>query len=132
MPWEEIGLSGGDGKAYEKEWGTLTRRMGLSYIRFMCGEAPKGCKLGLHWFSIDGTRQHEVALFWDPNVIKRAPRRYLWKCQWALSIFDETVPWRRLRKEKVEPPYVPTLKEMRKERRDFETAHRHVLATGRN
>jgi hypothetical protein len=129
MPWEEIGLSGGDGKAYEAEWGTLTLQMGLSYTRFICGQPPKGCKLGLHWFSFDGGRQHSVALFWDPYVIKRAPRRYIWKCQWALAIFDETVPWRKLRKEKVEPSHVPTLKEMREFEIDFENAHRNALAT---
>lgn len=131
MPWEEIGLCGGDGKVYEKEWVTLTLRMGLSYIRFMCGEAPEGCKLGLYWFRFDGDRQHEVALFWNSKLIKRAPRRYLWKCRQAVAIFDQTVPWRRLRKEKVEPDLcVPSLKEERKERRDFETAHRNVLAKG--
>lgn len=129
MPWEEIGLSGGDGKAPEKEWRTLTLRMGLSYTRFICGNAPKGCKLGLHWFSFDGDRQHSVALFWDSNVIKRPPRRYIWKCQRALEIFDETVPWRKLRKQNVEPRHVPTLKEMRKEERDFDAAHRQFLGT---
>lgn len=132
MPWEEIGLSGGDGKAYEKEWGTLTLRMGLSYMRFICGDPPKGCKLALHWFSIEGGRQHAVALFWDPNAIKRAPRRYVWKCQRALEVFDETVPWRTLRKEKVEPRYVPTLKEMRDFEIAVENAHRKVLATKQN
>jgi hypothetical protein len=128
MPWEEIGVCGGDGKAYENEWGPLTLQMGLSYTRFVCGEAPKGCKLGLHWFSFKGTRQHEVALFWNPDVIKRAPRRYIWKCQWVLNIFDETVPWRKLRKEKVKPPRVPTLGEMRDFEIMVEDAHRSVLA----
>lgn len=132
MPWEEIGLSGGDGKGYEKEWGTLTLRMGLSYMRFICGDPPKGCRLALHWFSIEGSRQHAVALFWDPNVIKRAPRRYIWKCQRALEFFDETVPWRKLRKEKVEPRYVPTLKEMRDLEIEVDDAHREVLTTKQN
>lgn len=103
MPWEEIGPCGGDGKAYEREWGTLTRRMGLAYVRFVCGEPPKGCRLALKWFSIQGTRQHEAALFWDPRIIKRAPRAYIWRCQQAIAIFDESVPWRRLRKERVKP-----------------------------
>lgn len=103
MPWEEIGLCGGDGKAYEREWGTLTRRMGLAYVRFVCGEPPRGCRLALKWFSIQGTRQHLAALFWDPRIIKKAPRAYLWRCQQAIVIFDEGVPWRRLRKERVAP-----------------------------
>lgn len=130
MPWEEIGACGGDGKVSEREWGTLARRMGLSYIRFICGEAPTGCRLALHWFNFNGDRQHEVALFWDPKVIKRAPRRYLWKCQQAIAIFDQTVPWRRLRREKVELDlHVPSLNDMRKERREFQAAHRSMLAT---
>ena len=128
MPWEEIGLSGGDCKAYEKEWGTLALRMGLSYTRFICGEPPKGCKLALHWFRIDGDRQHAVALFWNPDIIKRAPRRYIWKCQWALGIFDECVGWRKLRKEKVKPRHVPTLKEIRDFEIEFENVHRHAKA----
>ena len=103
MPWVEIGPCGGDGKTYEHEWGTLTRRMGLSYIRFVCGEAPKGCRLALKWFNIDRTRQHEIALFWNPALTKRMPRNYINRCQQALAIFDETVPWKKLRKERVRP-----------------------------
>ena len=103
MPWEEIGLCGGDDKAYEREWGMLTRRMGFSYARFICGKPPTGCRLALKWFIIDGTRQHAAALFWDPRLIKRAPRNYIWRCQQAIIIFDESIPWRKLRKDRVEP-----------------------------
>ena len=102
MPWERIGPCGGDGKPYESEWGTLTRRMGLSYVRFLCGEPPYGCRLSLHWFTLGGTRQHEIALFWDPKQRKGAPRRYIWRCEEAAAIFDETVPWRRLRPDRIE------------------------------
>ena len=129
MPWEAIGLSGGDGKAFETEWGTLTLRMGCSYVRFISGEPPKGCKLGIHWFRYCDSGQYEVGLFWNPNEIKQAPRRYIWKCQRALEIFDETVPWRKLRKEAVEPTHVPTVKEMQKERREFDAAHREFIGT---
>ena len=103
MPWEEIGHCGGDGKAYEREWGTLTRKMGLSYIRFICGEPPIGCRLGLKVFLIDSTKQHMAALFWNLQLIKKAPRSYIWQCQQALAIFDEAVQWRRLRKDRVKP-----------------------------
>ena len=132
MPWEEIGVCGGDGKAFEMEWGALTLRMGLSYMRSICGEPPKGCKLGIHWFPICESGQYEVGLYWNPKVIKRVPQRYIWKCQWVLAIFDETVPWRKLRREKVEPSYVPTVKEIQQERREFEAAHRAMLSRTNN
>ena len=44
-----------------------------------------------------------VGLFWNPRIIKRAPRAYIWRCQQVIGIFDETVPWRRLRKNRVKP-----------------------------
>ena len=103
MPWEEIGHCGGDGKAYEREWGTLTRKMGLAYVHFICGEPPKGCRLALKWFIVNSTRQHMAALFWDPKQFKRAPHPYIRQCQEAIAIFDESVPWRKLRKDRVQP-----------------------------
>ena len=113
MPWEEIGPCGGDGKLPEKEWRALTNKMGLSYVRFICGEPPKGCKLGLHWFTWKEIRQHSIALFWDPVVAKRAPSRYLSKCFEAVAIFDCAVPWKKLRKDKVLPLKIYTQKEWR-------------------
>lgn len=113
MPWARIGASGGDGKAYESEWGTLTRRMGLAYVRFICGAPPKGCKFVLHWFNICDTRQHEVALFWDPRLTNRIPRAYIFRCMEALAHFDCSIPWRKLRKDQVWPSVnIPAPKEI--------------------
>ncbi len=103
MPWVEIGPCGGDGKSYEKEWGTLTRQLGFLYLRFICGAPPKGCKLGLRFFVINDTKQHEVALYWNRSIRKGLPRAYIAKCQNALAIFDENIPWHQLRKDCVNP-----------------------------
>ncbi len=114
MPWEEIGQCGGDGKPYEREWGTLTRKMGLSYVRFVCGEPPKGCRLGLHWFQINGRRQHEIALFWEARRVKRVPRSYIWRCEQAAAIFDESIPWKRLRRDRVKLPSLKALADLKR------------------
>ena len=113
MPWERIGPCGGDGKPPEEEWRTLTNKMGLAYVRFICGEPPKGCKLQLHWFTWEGTRHHEIGLFWNPHIIRRAPWRYIFKCNAAIAIFDWEVPWIKLRKDKVLPLEVWTKKKIR-------------------
>ena len=55
----------------------------------------------MKWFVIEDGRQHEVALHWDPKMRKRAPRAYINRCQNAVIMLDESVPWHKLRKDRV-------------------------------
>jgi hypothetical protein len=96
MPWESIGDCGHSTTPGD----TFEFKLGIEYLKLVCGKVPKGCELGVMWRDFDGMEYgeiislpSEVGLFWDANEISDAPWEYISRCETALSIFHESVNW---------------------------------------
>lgn len=104
MPWEHIGSCGGGRLPQDQEWVICELEMGIRYLRFACGEPPKGCELGVMWHEHDICDYPSIGVYWDVGDAASldAPWEYIEKCQIALETFDEAVSWSEIDPERVE------------------------------
>jgi hypothetical protein len=92
MPWEEIGECGG-ADLTERDRMIAEVKLGVQYVKLICGPPPQGCKIDAMWHEHDSGEYATVGLFWDPLQISDAPWDYISRAEHALSRFDDSVDW---------------------------------------
>jgi hypothetical protein len=95
MPWEDIGGCGDGQLPQDREWLVCQLEIGIRYLRFVCGEPPKGCELGVMWHEHDICDYPSIGVCWDVGQAESldAPWEYIEECRVALETFDEVVRW---------------------------------------
>lgn len=92
MSWEIIGCCGSGQSREDKDWNEFCQNMGVAYLRFVAGEMPDGCELGVIWHEDEEGEYPVVALRWGPPR-NEAPAEFIHKCEILLYNFDESVTW---------------------------------------
>lgn len=90
MSWESIG-SVGDGQMPEdRDWILFCCDLALLYVKFVCGDPPSGCELGVMW------HEHELGEYPSLGVSSgefEPPWDYINQCEAALERFGDAVSW---------------------------------------
>lgn len=68
-------------------------RLGVQYVKLICGEPPAGCRVGVMWHGHNSGEYATVGLFGEPLQISDAPWGYISRAEDALSRFDDSVDW---------------------------------------
>ena len=101
MPWEHIGECGDADAAYERDRMVAEVRLGVAYVKLICGEPPPGCKIGPMWHEAEEGSYATVGLHSD-GELDRAAWAYIGLAERALSRFDQAVDWEPLDEEEDE------------------------------
>ena len=90
MPWESIGVCGAADAIRQQERMVAEVKLGVAYVRLICGEPPARCKLGVMWRESDSVSYASVGLYYDTEG---APWDCIGVAERVLSRFDEVVDW---------------------------------------
>lgn len=93
MSWESIGSISTGEMPYEEAWIVFGLNLAKQYVKFVCGEAPPGSKLGIMWHEHELGRYPSLGL-WSED---EPPWDYLDACERALDVFDEAAAWHELK-----------------------------------
>ncbi len=61
MPWEDVGSCGSGQLPNDRDWIVHCYEMAISYLKFILGDSPEGCELGVMW------HEHELGDY--PSVV---------------------------------------------------------------
>ena len=92
MPWENIGDCGSGQLPNDRDWIVHCYEMAVSYLKFILGDPPEGCELGIMWHEHELGDYPSVGVHWD-SPQSDAPWEYINKCETLLMKFDEAVNW---------------------------------------
>lgn len=105
MPWEHVGDCGDGQLPHEREWVLTQLKLGLTYLKGVCGEAPEGCELDIEWHEHELVDYPTISLWWDPEVQTDAPWAYISRCEVALAAFDGAVNWSEISPDVVQEQF---------------------------
>ena len=92
MPWENIGSCGTGQIPGDRKWIIQCYEMALSYLKFLMGDPPEGCEIGIMWHEHELGDYPSIGLHWEyPHT--DAPWDLINKYETVLERFNEAIDW---------------------------------------
>jgi hypothetical protein len=101
MPWEDIGSCGNGQLPNDMEWNMYCYSMALSYLKFVIGDPPAGCDLGIMWNEHELGEYPSVGVWWGPPQMD-IPQEYISRCEFALEKFDDSIAWSEIEPDAID------------------------------
>jgi hypothetical protein len=92
MPWNNVGGCSSGQMPGDRDWIVFCYEMAISYLDFVLGDPPHGCKLGVMWHEYELGEYPSISICWEHPQSAPA-REYIQKCEVALSKFDQAIAW---------------------------------------
>ena len=75
-------------------WCLTQMEMAILYLKHVCGPPPRGCEVEITGNDHELGTYYDISLTWDgPGTLGATEEKYIRKCELALEIFDEVMPW---------------------------------------
>ena len=94
MPWEYIGECGSGNMPEDDTWIDYCLEAGMNYLRFVLGEPPAGCELGIMMNDHDLGGYPSIGVYWAFPA--DTPYDYISRAEDLLSTFNDSVAWERI------------------------------------
>ena len=95
MPWEYVGECGSGDMPKDVEWIDYCLEAGMNYLRYVLGEPPAGCELGIMMNDHELGNYPSVGVYWSFPV-DEAPWEYINRAEDLLSEFDDATDWGKI------------------------------------
>jgi hypothetical protein len=94
MPWEYIGECGSGDMPEDQEWIDYCLEAGMNYLRFVLGEPPDGCELGIMMNDHELGNYPSIGVYW--SFPADGPWEYISRADDLLSTYNHSIEWEKI------------------------------------